>query len=515
MTNLLEKVRRFSDKHGLLAAGDGVIVGVSGGPDSLCLLHILTRLMAVYDLSLHVAHLHHGARGADADADAEFVAHLADAFDLPVTIERRDVPALARAHKMAFEETARRARYGFLARLAREQGARKISVGHNADDQAETVLMHFLRGAGPTGLRGMLPLTPLKDYRLIAPFHPSPTPPTETVIAPPDLSIIRPLLDVPRAKIEQYCAEHDLSPRFDRSNLDTTYFRNRLRHELLPLLETYNPNIRARLRHTAEVIAADYELVAQLRAQAWEEIVREESAGGCCPSARIVFDLTRWRALPVALQRATLRRAAYRLRRSLRDVDFVHVENGREIALRGETGDQATLPMDLALTVGYETLTIGDADALPTPLPDDEPLLRTSHPVEASIPGVTPLPQSDWQLHAEILTEWESPHLKQEILANAALWTAYLDADALAFPVVLRTRRPGDRFYPLGMRGHSVKLSAFMINLKIPHAWRDYVPLLATDEGGIVWVCGRRIGERAAIGPETRRIVKLWFEQHD
>ena len=166
--NVLQQVRRTIERTGLLVPGDGVVVGVSGGPDSLCLLHVLLHLREEYCLHLHVAHLHHGARGADADADAEFVATLAAEWGLPVTVEQQDVPALARAHKLAFEETARRLRYAFLARVAREAGAHKIAVGHNADDQAETVLMHFLRGAGPAGLRGMLPLTPLTDYRLLS-----------------------------------------------------------------------------------------------------------------------------------------------------------------------------------------------------------------------------------------------------------------------------------------------------------------------------------------------------------
>ena len=499
MTGVLNQVRRTIETCGLLAPGDGVVVGVSGGPDSLCLLSCLLRLREEYGLRLHVAHLHHGARGADADADAEFVAALAAQWGVPVTVEQRDVPALARAHKLAFEETARRVRYVFLARVAGEIGGHKIAVGHNADDQAETVLMHFLRGAGPTGLRGMLPLTPITDYRLLAPLAPRPPSPDPSPLAP--IVLIRPLLQVPRAAIEAYCAAHALTPRFDRSNLDTTYFRNRLRHELLPLLETYNPNFRARLCHTAAVVAADYELLAQLRERAWAEVVQEERE-----AAAIVFDKVAWRALPVALQRATLRQAAYRLRGSLRDVDFVHVEQARRVGLTGETGAQATLPMGLALTVGYDTLTVGDAgDAGPPPA---EPLLWSTEPLPVHLPGVTVLPQSEWALQAEMLDEWSVA----QIAANPDPWTAYFDADALAGPLALRPRCRGDRFRPQGMGGHSLKLSALLINLKIPRVWRDHVPLLvAGDE--IVWVCGRRLGAKVAVGPGTRRVARLRFER--
>jgi len=484
----------------LLGPGDGLVVGVSGGPDSLCLLHVLLRLREEFGLRLHVAHLHHGARGADADADAEFVASLAAEWGLPVTVERQDVPALAREHGMAFEETARRVRYTFLARLAGEVGAEKIAVGHNADDQAETVLMHFLRGAGLAGLRGMLPVTPITDYRLLNPFSHHPAAGGQRLV------IVRPLLKIPRVEIECYCVDRGLAPRFDRSNLDTTYFRNRLRHELLPLLETYNPNVRARLCHTAAVVAADYELLTQMQEQAWAEVVANCSSSWGEREKAVVFDLAAWRALPVALQRAVLRQAAYRLRSTLRDVDFVHVESARRVALEGETGAEATLPMGLTLTVGYDTLTMGPAGDVGAP--PDEPLLWSAEPLPVQLPDTTRLVESEWVLRAETLEDWDAA----QIAANPDPWTAYFDADALAGALVLRTRRRGDRFRPQGMGGHSVKLGALMINLKVPRAWRDRVPLLVADDE-IAWVCGRRVGEDFAVGPGARRVARLWFER--
>jgi tRNA(Ile)-lysidine synthase len=496
LTDVLRKVTHTIETHELFVPGDSMVVGVSGGPDSLCLLHVLLRLREVYRVQLHVAHLNHGARGAAADADAEFVTSIAAEWELPITVEKQDVPALAEEHKLAFEEAARRVRYGFLARVAQEIGGRKIAVGHNADDQAETVLMHFLRGTGLAGLRGMLPVTPITDYRLSVVSSQYPVASTE---------IVRPLLEISRAAIEAYCAEQGLSPRFDRSNLDTTFFRNRLRHELLPLLETYNPNIRDRLRHTAAVAAADYELLVQLRERAWAETVREEREEAHRSSA-VVFDRAAWRALPVALQRATLRQATYRLRKTLRDVTFVHVENARQIGLQGETGAQATLPMGLALVVGHDTLAVGDAGD--TGPPPDEPLLWSAEPLPVQMPGATPLPKSEWTLQVETRRkeQWDAAQIE----ANPDPWTAYLDADALVDPLVLRTRRRGERFRPQGMEGHRVKVSAFMTNLKLPQAWRDHVPLLvAGDE--IAWVCGRRIGEKFTVGGETRRVARLQF----
>jgi tRNA(Ile)-lysidine synthase len=490
LPELLGEVRNTIERCELLAYGDGVVIGVSGGPDSLCLLHLLRRLQHKYNLQLHVAHLHHGARGAAADGDARFVADLADQWGLPCTVEQRDVPGIAAASRAAFEETARRVRYAFLASVASEVGATRIAVGHTADDQAETVLMHLLRGSGLAGLRGMLPSAPLGHYRLLEGIPPA---------AARSIQLIRPLLRVSRRDVELYCAEQGLAPRFDRSNLDTTYFRNRLRHKLLPTLETYNPRIRQRLCHTAQVLASEYDLLARMRTEAWERVVAAEC------ETYISFDRAAWRDLPVALQRATIRRAAYQLRQSLRDVGFVHVEKAREAALEGDTGTEATLPQGLALTVGYETLTLADrGDIGPPP---DEPLLWSQEPVGVEIPGTTVLPDSGWQLRSERLDNWDL-----EEIPGGGRWQAVLDEDRLPPTLALRPRRRGDRFQPLGMDGHGMRLSALMINLKIPAAWRDQIPLLAGDDQ-IVWVCGRRLAHGFEVTPETSHAVRVTFER--
>lgn len=488
--DLLARVRAFVQQHSLLLPGETVVVGVSGGPDSLCLLHLLVRLSDEYKLRLHVAHLHHGARGEEADADAAFVADLARRWGLPATVAKKDVPAIARSRRLAFEEAARRVRYAFLAHVAGEVGASKVAVGHNADDQAETVLMHLLRGAGPAGLRGMLPATPLSDYRLLPEIRELPLPPALP-------TLIRPLLDVPRADIEAYCEEHGLQPRFDRSNLDTTFFRNRLRHELLPLLETYNPNIRQRLCHTAQVIAADYALLEEIRDRAWRAVVREES------EQAIRFDRAAWQAQPLSLRRALIRQAAYRLRPTLRDVDFVHVESALQVAQEGSTGAQATLPGGLMLTVGYDDLLVAEAGYHPPPA---GPTLPTGTTLEVALPGATRLPEGEWVLEGELLERWGM----REVQGNVDRWTAYLDADRLEGPLMLRTRRPGDRFRPQGMGGHAPRLTDWMINAKVPRTWRDRLPLLVAA-GDIVWVCGWRVAETAVVGPETRRVARFRF----
>jgi tRNA(Ile)-lysidine synthase len=490
--DVLSKVRRTIDRHGLLAGGGTVVVGVSGGPDSLCLLHVLNRLREDYGVELHVAHLDHCIRGVESQEDAAFVARLAEEGGLPATVEARDVPRLARESQLAIEEAARQARYSFLAQVALAVGAKRIAVGHNADDQTETIVMHWLRGAGLAGLRGMLPLTNLGEMRLEAawPDHP-----------PLDLQLIRPLLETPRAEIEAYCLEHGLKPRFDRSNLDTTYYRNRLRHELIPYLESYNPNIREVLRRSAQVIGDDYDFLQAELERVWPTVVSSESG------EVITFDLDRWRALPTSQQRSTLREAVHRLRRSLRNINWIHIENALSLLRAKPAGTQVTLPQGLMLAIGYHDFTVADEGYVPEV---DWPLLFVES-LPLAVPGITELLDSDWCLEAAIIERGE---FNEDLLDNPHPWQAFLDYERAGSELVLRQRRSGDRFQPLGLGGHEKSLHTFMIDHKIPRSLRDFVPIVASS-WHIVWVAGWRVDERAKITESTERILHLAFRSVD
>lgn len=490
MAQVLRIVRETIGEHNLLAPGDRVVVGVSGGPDSLCLLHVLSRLGTELGLSLHVAHLNHGLRGSEADADADAVRALAVEWGLASTVEHADVPALACQRRLAVEEAARCARYAFLGQVARAQGSHIIAVGHNADDQAETVLMHWLRGAGLAGLRGMLPSTPFADLRLL--------PVRDAVLPVGDLRLVRPLLSVSRSEIESYCQSHDLRPRFDRSNLDTTYFRNWLRHEVLPLLSEHNPKVKGVIRRSASVIADEYALLRQLLAQTWTSVVVEES------DQWIVFELATWRALPPALQRSTLREAVHRLRHTLRDISFVHIENAVQVARDGVTGNQATLPRRLMLAVTYDRIIVADRNqAYREP---DWPLLQTAtRPLDVSVPGTTLIPGTEWALE---VTAFKREVLPQGWADNKDQWLEYCDAEVAGPKLSVRGRQVGDRFQPLGMAGSAVKLAHFYTNQKIPQAIRDRLPLLVNPQQ-ILWVCGQRIDHRARVQESTRQVLRL------
>jgi tRNA(Ile)-lysidine synthase len=360
------------------------------------------------------------------------------------------------------------------------------------------------------GLRGMLPAAPLVDYRMLdlgvsdalSPDVATDGRHSDLGSFPSELAqlvIVRPLLGLVRQDVTAYCAKHALRYRFDRSNLDTTFFRNRLRHELLPVLETYNPNIRARLCNTASVAAADYALVARLKREAWTAVLKHEE-----PAETVVLDRDAWRALPVALQRATIREAVFRLRPRLRDVGFSHVDGACRLGLRGRPGGQAVLLGGLTLTASYHTLLIGTVGAkYPEP---DQPLLSTREPLRAVVPGTNPLPGTAWVLDADLPDSWDLA----EITANDDGWTAYLDYERIHGPIVMGPRRPGDVFRPRGMGGHGLKVTAYMINRKIPRHLRDRVPLVA-DSDGIFWVSGHQIGERVAVGIATRCVLRLRF----
>jgi tRNA(Ile)-lysidine synthase len=285
-----------------------VVLAVSGGPDSLCLADATLAQAGALGLTPAIAHLDHGLRGEAGRADAEFTHAFANARGAPFFCERADVAGLASATRVSIEVAARRARYEFLARAARAFDASLIALAHQADDQAETVLLRLIRGAGITGLRGMQPLSP----------HPY----------TPGLYVIRPLLRVTRAEVAAYCAARQLQPRFDETNDTADYLRNRVRRELLPLLEQYNPGIRAVLARLADSAAADAEIVDHAAQQALAQVLRKDiDPPG---SHRLTLDRLAWQALSAGLQRATLRRAIQMVRGDLTDIKLAAIDEARD-----------------------------------------------------------------------------------------------------------------------------------------------------------------------------------------
>jgi tRNA(Ile)-lysidine synthase len=496
--DVLQKIIIFIQENSLLAKNEKVVVGVSGGPDSLALLHLFANhLCPKFGLPPPlVAHLNHQLRGSDSQADADFVQEIAQRWHLPVFVATKDVASLAHRRRQSVEEAARQIRYAFLWQVASEVGTNKVAVGHNADDQVETVLMHFLRGSGLSGLRGMLPVVDLSNLRL----HPDDISALARPLEP--VKLIRPLLEISRAEIEAYCHENNLTPRQDYSNQDITIFRNRLRHELIPDLERYNPNIRQVVQRTAKVVAADVEVLVDQLNRIWPSLIRAASPH------RLEFDLQSWLALPLALKRSSLRRAVQTLRQSLRDLNFDHIETAIKILEKGDTGAKATLPQGLIIRLSYHTFTIASEDESVQEQINGAPQIDQNEILEVTIPGITPLPGGGWLLVATLMAP---ENIDQAEVNQPGVWEIYLDAKAFGQQTILRSRRPGDRFFPLGLNGRSKKVNEFMIDQKIPANLRDRIPLVVSNQQ-IIWICGYRPAEQARISDTTRQVVHLKFE---
>jgi tRNA(Ile)-lysidine synthetase-like protein len=480
-------VRASLLEHQMLALGDTVVVAVSGGPDSLCLLHVLRDLAGELGIALHVAHLDHMLRGAESAADATFVAATAHAWGLPATVVAKDVRALAKSTRANLHQAGRVARYEFLADVAQACDARAVAVAHNADDQAETVLMHLLRGAGPAGLRGIRPVVAWHEWAGIENeklrIEKSLLPPANSQFSILNSQLIRPLLLVPRAAIEAYCAAHGLQPRRDPTNQDRSATRNRIRHELLPQLIEYNPHIVEALGRTAAICADEHDLVEQALETAWPALARERLGA-------VDFDADAWRALSPALQHIALRRA-YTLLGGCDTLDLAHVEAAQAAIAQG-VGRRAELPGDITIHVNYGgAFTVG---AAPEP---DAPQLAGDE-LKLAVPGRSSLARG-WVIEAIMCASGAAESI--------ATWEVELDADTIVEPLLVRRRRPGDRYSPAGGRG-SRRLQDMFVDAKIPRALRADWPIVVAGEA-IVWVPGLRLAAQFAVNSATRRILRL------
>ncbi len=455
MSDLLPHLRAVLQRHGLLHPDALILVAVSGGPDSLCLLHLLSRLHSAAGLRLHVAHFDHGLR-PESPAEARYVAAVATEWGLPVSVGRGEVAKLARSSGDNLMAVARRARYAFLAATARATGATAVAVAHQADDQAETVLLHLLRGAGPAGLRGMRELVPWAEWADGATGASSET-------APP---LIRPLLGITRAAIDHYCREQRLTPLEDPSNRAERYARTRVRR-LLAALAAENPHIVETLGRTAAICAMDYDLLQTRLDAAWPTLAVETST-------TVTLRRAAWERLHPALQRYALRRAAARL--GLVEVSQPQIEAA--CALAAHPGRHMRLGSTLRLEVEQERLILA---SLTAPPPGDAPQLAADE-LPLTLPGCLDL-GGGWTCVAQT----EAP------LAPSPWWVA-LDPRTLDGPLVLRRRRPGDRFRPVGAPGSRL-LQDFFVDRKVPRGLRDAWPLLATPSA-VVWVPGHRADRR-------------------
>jgi len=477
-----------------------VVIGVSGGADSVCLLHVLAKWRKRLGIRLHVAHLNHQIRGIESEADAEFVSNLAGSLGIPITVDRQDVAAYRTERRCSLEEAARELRYAFFATVARKVGARRIGIGHTRDDQVETVLMHILRGTGITGLCGLAPCSPLAhDNRGMS------LPARSSSVAKAQRSsllVIRPLLDTTRQETANYCQKHRLDPRVDSSNLLPSYFRNRLRLHLLPLLRQYNPNIDQALLRLADIAKEDNAFIEQQASGLWDEVARQENKA-------VYLDRKQMAGLSIALQRHLLRVAVSKLLGDIRDIEATHIEAARSL-LNKPAGKISALPHDLVCQGGYHELIIAST-AKQSQLPPC-PFARLPDELHLRVPGKTAF--SGWNVlasivreHVDFLSSRGGPSTRGKTYQSNSV--AHFDLQKTGMKLCVRRRRPGDRFQPLGMNSPK-KLHEFMVDAKIPRSWRGRIPIVCSPQQ-IVWVVGWRIDDRVKLTETSKEILRLEF----
>lgn len=493
-----------------------VVVAVSGGADSVCLLHALRQVADQWGLALHVAHVNHGLRPAAA-IESDFVQALAARDGLPVHVTELDAAALRR-DRAGVEAAARRARYTFLCAIARQvtpaAGVPCLAVAHHADDQAETVLLRLLQGSGRRGLGGLRPLS---------------NAPLRTPAGQQPVRLVRPLLAITHAEILAYLARHGLAWLEDESNADLHFTRNRLRHLVLPALRTLNPAITATLCRNAELWAEEAGRLEALDAAALARLAVEPpdvASPDCEPPepGRVVLDLAAWQALPAADRRGVLRAALAQLGADLRQVGFAHLD---EIVRatdpagvgRVRRSGPHPLPGGLAWSVlgasGEQTarLCLHAAASLPIDWrwPQLGPAWRQAHAaLPLPVPGA--LAAGEWRLAATLLPVEMVPPGWQ---AGGDAWLLYVDAESLA-AAALTTLTPGLRIAPLGMGGRHRRVVDVLRSHKVPPGLRQGWPLLVDcRDGQVLWVCGLQPAESLRITERTSQVVRLHWSNTD
>jgi tRNA(Ile)-lysidine synthase len=452
------------------------------------------------EIALVVAHLDHGLRGAGGRTDAEWVAAHAARIGLPCRQGTADVAALARSAGQGIEAAGRHARYMFLRQVARDEGAARICVGHTRDDQVETLVMQWLRGSGLSGLGGMRPLA---------------------------VDVARPLLNLTRRQTHAYCAARGWTPRVDPTNSDRRYRRNRVRHDLLPALEQYNPNLAATLARNARLLADDEDYLAEQAAEAWGVVAREVT------EERVSLDARESAALPAPLRRRMLRRAAALLTGGAAALEARHIAVLERLIAQPAVGRTLHLPAALLAQVDADMLVLR-LRSVPTThvVAATVTSVKSRASIPLPVPGCVAVPGTGWRVCATLLEAgagspppglegpWHTgesgiqngprPSVGTAAESGSAKLRAYLDAEAAGGPLSVRTWRAGDRFRPLGMSGEK-KLHDYFVDAKVPRSERRQIPLV-WGPAHLLWVAGHRVDDRARLTPETKRVLALRLE---
>lgn len=457
-----DKILNTIKKHNLIENGDNVLVGVSGGPDSMALLYALLSIQTEIPFSLYIAHVNHGVRGREADEDEKFVEKISGKLGIPFYSKKIDMEGYAREHKLSSEDAGRRLRYKFFREVLLSINGGKIAVAHNKNDQAETLIMRFFRGTGLDGLKGM-------EYR--------------------NGDIIRPLLDISRNEIEDYILEKNINTRLDRTNLESIYNRNKIRLELIPyIVDNFNPNIVDTLWRTSRTMSNDSEFLEEFSKERYRQLVKVEDKNS------IILCRQKFSREHIAIKQRIIRHSIYNLTGTLDGISEIHVRNVLELFERGDTGKSVDLPNRLEVKTSYDDL-----------------IFRIKN-----LNGNKNYKYSLKRGQATYVKEWNSI-FKMEVYPIEKIqlnfkdrFIKYFDYDKIKGEIYIRNRRLGDTIQPFGMSGNK-KLKDLFIDKKIPIDEREKIPILV-DKNDIIWVVGLRTSEKYKITSYTKNVLVIKYK---
>jgi tRNA(Ile)-lysidine synthase len=458
---LIEQVRRTIDHYCLLEKGDRVIVGVSAGVDSMVLFHLLNEFRRKFDLSLIIAHIDHGLRPGESEKETALVQRESSRFGLPFEYAQFNVKEFQKSGGFSLQDAARRLRFQFFHQLLRKYGGGKIALGHNADDQVETVLLRLLRGAGLKGLKGMLPI---REGR-----------------------IIRPLMEVWKEEIVGFAQENSIPYLIDSSNLKDDYLRNRLRLNLIPLIEKdYEPGFRQIILQTSTWLRNENDFIERETEEAYKKFIREKENS-------IHFEYSSYQSLHQAIQRRVIQKVLERMERdSNRDEgEWSEVNLIFERLRQPHASFFLELSHGLSLEKRYDMILLRKGR------------VKTIPPFELELPVSGRVHIQE--IGREVVIEEKEWDMSESV--NESRNVALLDYAQLHLPLRMRNFRPGDRFQPLGIKG-TQKLKEFFIDHKVPKFERPTIPLLISSEK-IVWVVGHRIDEQFKVTSNTQKVLRV------
>ncbi len=461
---IINKVRETIKKHNLVNYGDKIILGVSGGPDSICMLHILNYLKDEFNIKIYAAHLNHKIRGIEAQKDAMYVAKICDIMRVPCFIRAIDVPAYCKEKGVSVEEGARILRYNMFFEIKDKISADKIAIAQNINDQSETVIMRMMRGTGLQGLKGI-------QYKR-------------------EDGIIRPLLDIDRQDIEKYCEQNNLNPRIDQTNLEEIYTRNKIRLKLIPyMVENFNPNLKESIARMTNVLKDDSDFIMEQSNKAFDDVCSKISEN------MISVDVDKFMNTHKALKNRIIRKSIDYILGNIKGIDQKHIEDVNDLIDSDKNNVRIDLPKGILVYKKNGSI-----------LFTDEEIIEEKISYDYSIPksGYIKIKESNTIVESKILSidEYEK--------SSSDKYVKFFDADKIKGSLHIRNRRNGDKIKLLGLGG-SKKIKDLLIDLKIPKEQRDLIPILS-DEKGIIWVIGHRMSENYKIDSNTNNILRMSFK---